>query len=565
MGLAGNINEILLVIMAGICYGFFDFYEGDKIIGKLKKHDRWKHIFIFSSLGIINAFREQMISFNSMIQLSMVLIIIVGIMGGIELIGVVGGIIIVYKYGIGENIISIVGLVFAAFISGSLSKWMLKRKEKWIYCVGIRGVVGFIQIGVIIWMQQGGENTETYLFYKIGFNMVGDMIAIAIVMLIAGKVAHKKEIDSNEKVKRVLTIATKTLPSFRKGLKQQTAQTAVESIHEALNIDGVQITDCEKILFHGGEGNRYFYKGKAIDTWITEKAMKNNTYLIAQEQSDITKDDFKYSLKSMIVVPLTEGDKVVGSLKFYRKEKNGISMTDIELAKGIAGLFSTQLELSQLERQQKLLNKAEINALQAQIQPHFIFNVLNTIMSFCRIDPEVARQLLLNLSMYLRLSFKNTEEFVSLQKEIERIQAYLFIERARFLERLKVIYEIERGIDCKLPPFILQPIVENAVKHGLGPKEEGGIIRIGVYQKGDYVIIEVEDNGVGMEQEQIRVLLQAKNSKKGIGVSNVNQRLKSIYGERLKIESELGKGTKVIVPILKNQQRGQSDDSSNNS
>ena len=122
-------------------------------------------------------------------------------------------------------------------------------------------------------------------------------------------------------------------------------------------------------------------------------------------------------------------DNIIGSLKIYKSSGNSINPSDIELAKGLGHLFSTQLELSQIDYQKELLIESEIKALQAQIQPHFIFNALNTIAVFCRTNPNKARELILDLSSYLRNSFKNQGEFIPLSKEIESVQSYLSIEQ----------------------------------------------------------------------------------------------------------------------------------------
>jgi len=168
---------------------------------------------------------------------------------------------------------------------------------------------------------------------------------------------------------------------------------------------------------------------------------------------------------------------------------------------GLSQLISTQLEISKLEEIKHMANKAEIKALQAQINPHFLFNVLNTIISFIRIDPNRARELIINLSTYLRYNLEMGESHVDIYRELEQVKAYIEIEKARFGEKLHIIYNIEENLDVKIPRLIIQPIVENAIKHGI-----------------------LEGNK--------------------IGISNVHNRLKYIYGEGLKIE-RLPCGTRI--------------------
>jgi sensor histidine kinase YesM len=199
----------------------------------------------------------------------------------------------------------------------------------------------------------------------------------------------------------------------------------------------------------------------------------------------------------------------------------------------------------------ELLYKAELDALQTQIKPHFIFNVLNTIIYFTKKDADKAHTLLLDLSDYLRdhFSFKNTSTLTDLKDEISHLKCYLNLEKARFGERLKVIFDIPSDISAKIPVFLIQPIVENALKHGLLPKEDGGIIRISVTSEKGKIIIKIEDDGVGMSSERLEGLLDDSVHGYGVGVRNVNKRLKNIFGKPLKAESKEGIGTIFIMEI----------------
>lgn len=194
---------------------------------------------------------------------------------------------------------------------------------------------------------------------------------------------------------------------------------------------------------------------------------------------------------------------------------------------------------------------AEICFLQSQIKPHFIFNTLNSIISFCRTDPEKARELLVNFSSYLRRSFdfKDLESQITLEKELDLLKAYLSIEQARFSQKLKVEYKLIPGLNITVPPLILQPIVENAVRHGLMNKPSIGTVTVSSQLQDRYVIFKITDDGIGIEKEKIPLLLDGKLSNVGIGINNINKRLKSIYGHGLIIESEINKGTTVYIKI----------------
>jgi sensor histidine kinase YesM len=204
------------------------------------------------------------------------------------------------------------------------------------------------------------------------------------------------------------------------------------------------------------------------------------------------------------------------------------------------------------ERSSKL---HEISFLQAQIKPHFLYNALNVIATLCRIEPLKARELILDLSSYLHHTFdiNNTSEYITFEEELEFIEAYVRIEKARFREKLKVEYEVEETSELMLPKLILQPLVENAIRHGIRKKEQGGTVIIRAKNEKECFVIEVDDNGVGMDQQQLEKIQNTNFQRgKGIGVVNIRLRLKEIYGTDLKIKSEVGKGTLVSFKIHRN-------------
>ena len=195
---------------------------------------------------------------------------------------------------------------------------------------------------------------------------------------------------------------------------------------------------------------------------------------------------------------------------------------------------------------------AEVAFLQAQIKPHFLFNVLNTISSFCDTDPERAGKLISDLANYLRHSFdfKNLDLFVPLDAEISLVKSYLEIEKARFGNEMRVEFVLDDSVQIDIPPLSIQPLVENAIRHGLRKRAGGGTVTISVGKVPDGVQVTVSDNGPGIPSERLGSLLTAENVS-GVGLKNIHFRLKKIYGTGLAIESDPGKGTKVsfTVPI----------------
>ena len=209
--------------------------------------------------------------------------------------------------------------------------------------------------------------------------------------------------------------------------------------------------------------------------------------------------------------------------------------------------------LVQLKESVSSVVETELSFLQAQIKPHFIFNSLSVIAALTSETPQKAKELLYDLTDYLRGSFRfnNYNGMVPLSEELETVKAYISIEKARFQDKLEVAYDIDESIDLLVPMLTIQPIVENAVRHGLFAKPEGGHVSLKVYSKEAYVVIRVEDNGGGIPQNILEELLSDQASYRGIGVKNINRRLSLFYGKGLEIRSEEGKGTTVLLKIPK--------------
>jgi two-component system LytT family sensor kinase len=201
-----------------------------------------------------------------------------------------------------------------------------------------------------------------------------------------------------------------------------------------------------------------------------------------------------------------------------------------------------------LERHEQLLLRARLDALSSQINPHFLFNTLNTVTALIRVDPDTARGVVLKLSNILRRLLRKHETFVPLREELSFIDDYLDIEVARFGEdNLDIVKEIDANtLETFIPSMLLQPIVENSLKHGLAPKLEGGRICLRTATRNDRLCIEIEDNGVGISEERLpQVYVE------GIGLSNVRERLRVLYGTdfNLDIASQEGKGTTIRIDV----------------
>ncbi|QIB69338.1 response regulator [Aminipila butyrica] len=199
--------------------------------------------------------------------------------------------------------------------------------------------------------------------------------------------------------------------------------------------------------------------------------------------------------------------------------------------------------------------KNELSFLQAQIKPHFLYNAINTIIYFCYTDSEKAATLLSDFSKYLRMIFHVDQRFllISLKRELELIEAYVAIEKARFEDKIQMVYNIDPELlQAEIPPLCIQPLVENAIKHGLLQKSEGGTVRLTVEKRAGDIYIEVMDDGIGMTKEKLYALQYGEGENQGIGFSNINQRLKRWSQAQIQIESQRERGTTVTIIMKQN-------------
>ncbi|MCG8572837.1 MAG: histidine kinase, partial [Spirochaetes bacterium] len=360
---------------------------------------------------------------------------------------------------------------------------------------------------------------------------------------------EQDRIASNQS-RTVLQIASKTINLFRSGFNEETTRIAAGIIKDMTHTAAVAFTSCHKILTHVGTGSDHHFAGSELMTGLTQQVIIEGETRIANNKKEISCSHPHCKLKSGIIVPLKEKKKIIGTLKLYQEREMAITSVDVRLAEGLANLFSTQIELARIEEQAQLLKQAELNALQAQINPHFLFNAVNTIVSLIRTKPNQARDLLIKLGAYFRKSLYNNDE-ITLADEISNISNYLEIEKARFGDSLSINIHISEGLNCKIPPFTIQPLVENALKHGLLSRVGGGAITISAgFNEGD-LEIEVKDNGVGIENDKLKTLLDYSHQTKSVALKNVHKRLLHKYGfpYGLSLESLKGKGTTVSVKI----------------
>ena len=379
------------------------------------------------------------------------------------------------------------------------------------------------------------------------------ILAMFALTVIALRTAGDSDRVKARQADQTLALASKTTQFMRQGLNPDSAQAVCELLLPAVASISVAITDREKILGFAGVDKENHEQNTPIQTDVTRETLEDGVSRIVDTEQAIGFKKATGKLAAAIIVPLVVNKDIVGTLKFYYDSASRLDETQLAMAEGFAQLLATQLSLSYLEQQTELATRMELKMLQTQINPHFLFNTINTIASFTRTDPAKARIMLREFALYYRRLLENSEDLIPLSSEIDQTSRYLMFQRARFGEdAIEMDMDIEPGLEeIGVPAFIVQPIVENAVGHGR--REEGTLhITVHVYHAGESVIIRVKDDGVGIEPERLENIIDG-GSKTGMGIAlkNVDARLKGYFGalSGLHVESELGVGTTVFLSL----------------
>lgn len=358
-------------------------------------------------------------------------------------------------------------------------------------------------------------------------------VSIAIVTTMLRIALREEERAAAHETQRALSIAEAALPHLKQGLTFETAAAVANLLTRELKASAVAITDTQQILAHGGTGAALMVPGEPIKSELSRKAIQTGELQIADSRELI--QPYHAALGAAIIVPLFEGGKVAGLLKLYFKRPQEIRQVEIVLAQGLGRLLSYQLTMSMHERMTNLMKEAELRVLHAQINPHFLFNTLNSIISLIRMNPDMARFVTTQLGTFMRLNLKITaSRLISIRQELDLLNAYLEIMKVRFEDQFTVACDIDPGLETfQIPPGTIQPLVENSIMHGLQQKPSGGLIRIAIKRDTDRIRISVEDNGTGIPEELLGRLgtMQMSGSRgNGIGLYNINQRLISLFG-----------------------------------
>lgn len=529
---------------------FFTKLKRAKDIFTHKKYSK-KDVFIlscfFSILAIIGTYTGADYR-GAIVNVRNIGVVVGGILAGPE-VGILAGFIAgLHRLFIDVDPITTIPCATATMIGGFITAYLYKKcNEKNFYLYGFLGgfLVENLSMLLILVMGKDFELAKD-IVSNIYFPMIlANAVGVSIVLVIIQDIIEEKDIIAGKQAKLSLEIANKTLPYFRNG---ESLNEVCKIISDSLGAKAVVITNEKYITASYSTSEDFKIAHTDIKSEVTKKVLKTGKICIIGQC-----DDVKYfqcvtgKIKSCIISPLFQGDKVSGTLKIYFDTKENVTASNQYLVEGLSLLISTQLELSSVENLKTMAKEAELKALQTQINPHFLFNALHTTSFFVRKDPNKAREIIIDLSTYLRYNLENSCKLVPLEMELEQVKAYFNIEKARFGDKISLNIDVDENIkNISIPSLIIQPLVENSIKHGLLKKREGGFVNIIAKKENKDCLITIEDNGVGIDQKIIDNLDDRID--KNIGLKNVHNRIKLIYGKGLVVE-KLETGTKISFYI----------------
>ncbi|MCC4796626.1 histidine kinase [Enterovibrio norvegicus] len=467
------------------------------------------------------------------------------------LVGLTGGI---HRYTLGgfTDVACAISTTAEGLIGGFLHVYLIKRNRgaqlfNPFVVFGITFVAEAVQMLILLIVAKPFDQAYDLVSAIAAPMIIANAFGAALFMSILQDRKTIFEKYSATFSRRALTIADRCVGILHSGFNSDNAEKIARIIYEETKVGAVAITDKNKILAFVGIGDNHHKPNTPISSQSTLDAMAKNSiiYLDGAERPYQCSLSSDCKLGSALIIPLRTGDEVVGTIKLYERKHKLFSTINMSMAEGIAQLLSSQILFSGYLEQKSLLTQSEIKLLHAQVNPHFLFNALNTISAIIRRDPDKARQLIQNLSQFFRSNLKQNINTVTLREELAHVDAYLSIEKARFTDRLSVSVEIDSALlETTLPSFTLQPLVENAIKHGISTLLEGGTVRIYSETIHGHTAITVEDNaGCYQAPDEEHV---------GLGLDIVSKRLSHQFGRdaSLKITREPNTFTRMtfIIP-----------------
>jgi len=469
---------------------------------------------------------------------------VAGLIGGPMVgtsVGVISGIIRFFQGG-EEAYIYVISSILIGLISGLYgARTMHKNAYPTIKEGFMIGAVteGVQMLSILLLSRdfQAAWDLVTFIaFPMILVNSMGTGIFLSIIGSTLRQVEQTRAVQTHD----VLQLANETMPYFRSGMNEASCTEAAKIIQQLMKVSAVSITDTERILAYVGAASDHHIASNEILTELSKEVLRTGEIREVHSHDEIGCNHPGCPLKAALVIPLKAQGKTIGTLKLYFTDATKLTFVERQLAEGLGNIFSSQIELGEIELQSKLLQDAEIKSLQAQVNPHFFFNAINTVSALIRVDSEKARRLLIQLSNFFRANLQGARtNLIPLMKELTQVEAYRSLEQARFPDRYQVEISVEDGMeDVLVPPFLIQILLENAFRHAFGSRKTDNRVWIDVKGSPDGVFISVRDNGEGIDSERLEKLgKETLPSLEGTGsaLENLNKRLISLFGEAAKL------------------------------
>lgn len=408
-----------------------------------------------------------------------------------------------------------------------------------------------------------------YLLFHLADGEGSVPFTVACVLLALGLAAVAFSLLNPDRLRsqyteETLSLASDMLEDIKGGLTPESAEAICRHLMPETHASTIAVTNETHVLACIGDMVEDFPPGSLIHTPATRYVIEHGIVQSFTQAIEVKGErGHKREIPAGIIAPLKVRDHTVGALKFYFSNTHEVNRTQYALVSGFSELISTQLAIHELELQEELTARAEVRALQAQINPHFLFNTLNTIASFTRTDPARARELLREFSSFYRSTLDNSGSLIPVTREIQQTKRYLTFEQARFGDdRIDAEFSVEDDVkDAPVPAFVIQPLVENAVRHAM--RDEGTLhIQVSVRAAEENALtIEVEDDGVGMDKATAaRLFSENPNASNvsapqgggaGVAMHNISERIKRFYGPNsfAHVESKQGAGTVITLHL----------------
>jgi two-component system LytT family sensor kinase len=459
---------------------------------------------------------------------------------GSTLAGLLGGPILGFLVGVTAGVHRVTALGGAAAFPGAVATTLegllggavhvaLRRRPERLMTPGVAfatTLVGeILHMGIVLFLTQPHEQALAIVRAISGPMVIANPIGAALFMAVLLERQREQDRVAATSSARALKVADRTLRLLARGIGPEIAGELAAIIKKETGVGAVGVTDTERVLGWAGLGADHHRPGNPIASPYTRQSIAENAVVFADgvhQSYDCTVSP-TCQLGSVVIAPLQVDGVVVGTVQLFEPRGRRFLNMNKSLGEGLGAVLSSQLLIARYQEQKSLLVMSELKLAQAQVNPHFLFNALNTVIAILRRDADRARELLIHLSNFFRKNLKRSSDLTTLQEELEHVGAYLEIEKARFEGRIAVETDVDPELlSLQMPAFTLQPLVENAFKHGLSETLGEGRATIRAYRDDGIALIEVEDNAGAWTEPRERA---------GLGMQIVDKRVKNLFGE----------------------------------